>query len=344
MNSASRKPRRRRKNSESAWIASKRRLRDTRQAVEALEAQIAEARGRMLETNQQREALQAKMRERQSALDAGRQAVLRLLGEASTLKNQLAQIEEYLAGIERETARSTREEQQATAEIARLEEARKSLSETLVQRQLELETVTGERRRTEEEISVKRAAAVNLRHEIDAAKTEVSQIKARKESLEQVLAHRSYTADSVKRLFASIEKGGAGEFKASGVLADYVEVDPQFEKPAEEFLHEELEYVVVKDWQQADRGLDFVRAQLDGRATFLVHPEPNGNGRAHLPEPAIGPETGIVARMSDSLRLTNGLRDRAADPPPPESPSVSLPRIGPPRRGWRPAIRISTSS
>jgi chromosome segregation protein len=284
-----------------------------RQAVDALEAQITEARARMLETNQQREALQAKMRERQNALDAGRQAVLRLLGEASTLKNQLAQIEEYLAGIERETARSTREEQQATGEIARLEEARKSLSETLVQRQLELETVTGERRKTEEEISVKRAAAVNLRREIDAAKTEVSQIKARKESLEQVLAHRSYTADSVKRLFASMEKGGAGEFKASGVLADYVEVDPQFEKPAEEFLHEELEYVVVKDWQQADRGLDFVRAELNGRATFLVHPEPNGNGRAHLPEPAIGPETGIVARMSDSLRLTNGLRDRAAD-------------------------------
>ena len=57
------------------------------------------------------------------------------------------------------------------------------------------------------------------------------------------------------------------------MLADYVEVDPQFEKPAEEFLHEELEYVVVESWEQAERGLDFIRAELDGRATFLVHPE-----------------------------------------------------------------------
>ena len=32
-----------------------------------------------------------------------------------------------------------------------------------------------------------------------------------------------------------------------------------------------------------------------------------------LPEPPIGPETGIVARLSDALRLTNGLTDRAAD-------------------------------
>ena len=86
-----------------------------RRSVEALEAQIEEARGRMPEINPQREGLQARVREREQAIEAGRQAILRLLGEASTLKNQLAQIEEYLAGIERETARSTREEQVAAA-------------------------------------------------------------------------------------------------------------------------------------------------------------------------------------------------------------------------------------
>ena len=128
-----------------------------------------------------------------------------------------------------------------------------------------------------------------------------------------MLAHRTYTTESVKRLFASLEKGKAADLKPLGVLADYVEVDPQFEKPAEEFLHEELEYVVVQNWEQAERGLDFIRAELDGRATFLVHPEPNGSARGRLPEPAIGPETGIAARLSDSLRLTNGFKDRAVD-------------------------------
>ena len=281
--------------------------------VAALEEQIAQARDFMREINQQRETLQAKVREREKAIEAGRQVILRVLGEASTLKNQLAQIEEYLAGIDRETARATREEQTAASEIERLEIARKQLSETMAQRQLELETVTGERRRTEEELTGRRRDAVELRRQIDGLKNEVSQIRARKESLEQVLAHRTYTTDCVKRLFAALEKGKAADVKPLGVLADYVEVDPQFEKPTEEFLHEELEYVVVKTWQQADSGLDFIRAELDGRATFLVHPEPNGNGKHHLPEPAIGPETGIAARLSESLRLTNGFRDRASD-------------------------------
>jgi chromosome segregation protein len=284
-----------------------------RQNLDALNAQTSQARGRMLEINQQREALQAKVREREKAIESGRQLILRLLGEASTLKNQLAQIDEYLAGIDRETARSAREEQVAAAEIERIEGARKQLAETVAQRQLELEAVAGERRQTEEELADRRRNATELRREIDTVKTEVSRVRARKESLEQVLAHRTYTTESVKRLFAAFESGKAPGVKPLGVLADYVEVDPQFEKPAEEFLHEELEYVVVENWQQAEQGLDFIRAGLDGRATFLVHPEPNGHGHSHLPEPAIGPETGIAARLSESLRLTNGFRDRAVD-------------------------------
>ncbi len=284
-----------------------------RKQLDELEAQTSQSRTRMVEINQQRERLQAKVREREKAIETGRQMILRLLGEASTLKNQLAQIEEYLAGIDRETARAVREEGTASAEIERLEVARKQLSETLAQRQLELESVTGQRRRTEEELAERRRMAAELRREIDTLKNEVSQIRARKESLEQVLAHRTYTTESVKRLFGALEKGKASDFKPLGVMADYVEVDPQFEKPAEEFLHEELEYVVVENWQQAERGMDFIRAELDGRATFLVHPEPGRNGHGHLPEPAIGPETGIAARLSESLRLTNGFRDRAID-------------------------------
>ena len=280
--------------------------------VTALEEQIGQSRERMLEKSRLREECQASVREREKAIEASRTAVLRLLGEVSTLRNQLAQMNEYLAGIERETTRVQKDEQAAAAELERLTGARAMLSETMAQRQLELEAVAGERQRTEGELSGRRQSAVEVRGRIDTLRSECSQLKARKQSLEEVLAHRSYTTESVKRLFAALEKGKAQDLRPQGVLADFVEVDPQFEKPAEEFLHDELEYVVVENWSQADRGLDFLRAELDGRATFLIHPEPNSNGNGHLPEPPIGPETGIQSRLSDSLRLTNGFAGRAA--------------------------------
>jgi chromosome segregation protein len=94
--------------------------------------------------------------------------------------------------------------------------------------------------------------------------------------------------------------------------------------------------VVVENWRQADNGLDFIRAELNGRATFLVHPEPDAAGKTPLPEPAIGPETGIVARLSDSLRLTNGFKDRATD----LLPRVSLCFLAEDRAS---AQRLSTS-
>ena len=91
-------------------------------------------------------------------IETGRQTILRLLSEASTIANQLAQIDEDLAGIDRASCRSTREEQVATAEIERLEGARRQLSEVAAQRQLELELVAGERHRTEEELAGQRRA------------------------------------------------------------------------------------------------------------------------------------------------------------------------------------------
>src|SRR4029077_7139601 len=91
--------------------------------------------------------------------------------------------------------------------------------------------------------------------------------------------------------------------RPGGVLADFIEVDASYEKAVEEFLHEELEYVVVQNWNEAERGIDIMRADFDGRATFLVHPEPEE--RRPLLEELNGAE-GIVGRLSSHLHFTNG--------------------------------------
>ena len=57
------------------------------------------------------------------------------------------------------------------------------------------------------------------------------------------------------------------------MLADFLEVEPRYERVVEDFLRDELNYVVVKSWDAADEGLRMLRTDVDGRATFLVHPE-----------------------------------------------------------------------
>ena len=93
-------------------------------------------------------------------------------------------------------------------------------------RQLELQTTVEQRRNVEEELSTRKARAGEARRKLEDLRAETSRLKARRDSLEEVLSHRSYTTESVKRLFKAVEKGQAKDFTPIGVLADFVEVDP----------------------------------------------------------------------------------------------------------------------
>ncbi len=277
--------------------------------VGELEEGIQGTRTELLEKNQVREQLQSRVREHERTIEQERMLVLRLLGETSNLKNQLAQMDEFLAGIARETSRVTREEQGAAAEIARLTSLRAQVSENMSQRQMELETVTGERRKTESDLALQRKTAADLRNEADQIRRDCSHLQARKESIENVLSHHSYTGESVKKLLAALEQGRAGDFKPHGLLADFIEVDTAYERATEEFLQDELEYVVVGAWEDAERGMQFLRSDLEGRATFLVE------SKTVTALPSLGEaaeEIPGLPRLADHVRMTNGLSQAAA--------------------------------
>jgi chromosome segregation protein len=270
------------------------------QTVGELEQEMQSVRTGLLEKNQARDAIQARLREAERTIDASRSVILRLLGEASTIRNQIAQADTYLGGIERERSRAQKEEEAAAAESARLAGVKEEISARIAERQMEIQSVVSNRRETEEGLAGRRQAAAELRHQIDQLRAECSRLRAKRESLENILSHHSYTTESTKKLLSALENGRAGQFKPEGVLADFIEVDPAWERAAEEFLHEELEYVVVRDWSEAEQGMNLLRSELEGRATFLVEggsvSDDSANARPiELP------------RLAEQVHFTNGL-------------------------------------
>jgi len=278
-----------------------------------LEERTDQARRALEEKAAEREKAQTSLREREQAIETDRKSVLRLLGEVSQFKNELAQVEEYLASLERDTARATKEQQESVAEIERLAGLIGDLSGKLTTRKEDLDGVTSRRKKVEEDLSARKQRLAEARGGLERLRAETSSLKARKESLEEILSHRAYTTESVKGLFTAIEQGREHELKPLGVLADFVDVDTEYEKAVEEFLHDELEYIVVENWDQAERGIELMRRELDGRATFLIHPDPEDPFPPAAGEPPLGPETGIVARLNNVLRMTNGLTHAPAE-------------------------------
>ena len=60
-----------------------------------------------------------------------------------------------------------------------------------------------------------------------------------------------------------------------GTLADFLEVSGEHEGVVDEFLREELNYVVVESWGAAEEGVRVLKTS-DGRATFLIHSDAQG--------------------------------------------------------------------
>jgi chromosome segregation protein len=229
--------------------------------------------------------------------------VLKLLGETSTVRNQLAQVDQFLLGLDRDRERLTRDETTAAEDIERLNAASAELAERRGEREAELHGIAEARKHVEAELATRRSRASDTRRQLEEVRADASRLKARRDSLSEILLHRTYTTGTVKRLFSAVEKGQTGDWKPLGVLADFLESDGLYERAAEEFLHDELEYVAVSNWEEAERGLQWMRGGGEGHATFLVLPSAGGES---IPSPVLN-EAGVKSRLSDILRFSGSL-------------------------------------
>ena len=187
-------------------------------------------------------------------------------------------------------------------------------------RQLELESLADRRRRVEEEIEGRgRRARRRARQKLEEiCATRLSRQKARKDSLEEILSHRAYTTESVKRLFLGLEHGQhrrlpalwrAGRFRRSDRSATG-------KRRAKNFCTKSWNTWWSAAGTKPSAASKFMRADSDGRATFLVHPEASAASAAgagsFLANPAVS------GRLRDALRLTNGFA---------QAPQGLLPRL-----------------
>jgi len=154
-------------------------------------------------------------------------------------------------------------------------------------------------------------AQLRLAHQQEAQQHEklredLAAARARRGSLEQILNERAYTAEAVQKLFSASAGGQSRGFHAVGVLADYAEVEEPYEGAVEQFLRDELEYVVVETFDHARAGITLLREEMGGRATFFV------DSLRHLkyePKPANASlsSSGIVSRLDNLVNFREPL-------------------------------------
>jgi len=234
-------------------------------------------------------------------LETSRRHAMHLLTLAGNARNYTTHDEESLAALEREAERLDSEMGQARLELENLgsqsSEARlrfESAAEAL--KRLEGEIVT-----LREALQTRRAEENALRARANQLRGEQATVAGRRDALQSLIRNHSYSSETVRRL---LKPGALAEGMAPvGTLADFLEVSGAYEAVVDEFLREELNYVVVKSWVAAEEGVKLLKSGVDGRATFLIHPVDQGGLFEESEDTIRAPG---LTPLKDSIRVLNG--------------------------------------
>jgi chromosome segregation protein len=234
-----------------------------------------------------------------------RHASMQTLQRAAQANNEIAQAESSLDSLDRENERLGAESEAARGELESLGAQRGQVKlsfEDVTERLKRLESEIAELRRT---LDAKRAEETQTRRRGDELRAQAASLHGRHSSLEGLIREHSYSTDTVRNILRSNalqSMGGA----PLGTLADFLEVEGQYESVVDEFLREELNYIVVRSWAAADEGVRLLQTDVAGRATFLVHPEGADVAGSSMPGSAAGVGNEGVVPLKDCIRVLNG--------------------------------------
>ena len=96
------------------------------------------------------------------------------------------------------------------------------------------------------------------------------------QSLEEIDTHRSGFADAARMVLVSAN----GKVNQMGALADFIEVEPKYERAVEACLGDLLQHIIVERLEHVSAGLQLIRQENAGRCGFIVG-RPDGSAEVH---------------------------------------------------------------
>ncbi|MGI9101339.1 MAG: chromosome segregation protein SMC [Terriglobales bacterium] len=241
-----------------------------RQSVDSAAEEVAAAQQQAAHAQEQATAAAASLAGVEGEQESRRAAIMEAVAVASSVRDQLSRAQERIAGLDRELRRLTSEVESGRGQIETFGGRHGQIAIEFESASQRVTNLVEDIEQTRTAIAEKRAAEAESKRHLDTMRAEYATALGKKGSLEAVIAEHGYSTESVRRLFQS----GAfnSGFAPVGVLADFLEVEDRYEAVVEDFLRDELNYIVVKSWDAADEGMRLLRSDVDGRATFLVHP------------------------------------------------------------------------
>ncbi|GAB4247973.1 MAG: chromosome segregation protein SMC [Acidobacteriota bacterium] len=285
---------------------------------EDLQTELAGQADRFRELEEERERLTAAVREVKGAREACAREVQGIEERLEELRQRLMQFAAEKAAVRNLKEQALQRERRIEADVDRLFEERRLAQERLEQAeerrdelQSALEAKEQAGRDLQEALAAKEDAVRRARRAAEEAGEEENRLRdqlvalnERLHSLQELEISRSNYSEGVKKALNYLSR--TGSVGIAGTLADAVETDPRFERVVEEFLDEELEYILVENLEEGIKAVGELKGVKAGKCAFLGLRSSNGFGKVGvptrpLPEPA--PEAGVFGPLIGLVRM-----------------------------------------
>jgi chromosome segregation protein len=213
------------------------------------------------------------------AIEQLRQQQFETVGREARLRNEVSSRGELRTRIAIQIEKLEHEEGDARTALSALEKQLNGARDEYAGQQAGFGHLTTRLAEAEETFSRYKLDHANAVKAAAEAKTREESIRNRLQTIGDLAVQRAYSTESVQQFFNAIR---GQDWSPLGILADFIEVEPEYESLVEDFLRWKLQYVVVSGREDAQRALDLVKAVSKGRLDCLVL---NGYTPVEAPDP-----------------------------------------------------------
>ncbi len=213
----------------------------------------------------------------------------RLTDRQSRLEQLAERLEQLRARVDQIQSALGAAQERRRSQQAQVEEARRG-SEHLEGAAVELRA---EEERLQAALDAARVEAERLRRELAQKQLPYQQLTARLDALERLHAEGAGLYAGVRAVLQAVEHGHLRGLP--GTFASLVQVPPELDKAIETALGGQLQDVIAARWEDARAGIEWLKQQRAGRATFL--PLDNLRPSSLLELPALRGVIGVAASL-----------------------------------------------
>jgi len=184
------------------------------------------------------------------------------------------------------------EAREISAELERARAQRAAAAEALHRAHEGLESARMARAARESELAGARLEHEWRSREVRTREQELAGMAARLHSLEEIDTHRGGFADAARMVLVNAN----GKVGQMGAVADFIEVEPRYERAVEACLGDLLQHILVERLEHVSAGLKLIRQEHAGRCGFVVG-RPDGSAEVHDGSGTVVHHAGSLAQV-----------------------------------------------